>query len=69
MYEPNERDELARQLGVQRNKRMIVKCSGCGIGCYAVEPLCCFCIRCVARQRSSTVAREESGRTRRQRRS
>lgn len=51
----NELDELARSLGVTRGKATIVKCSGCGVGCYAVQPLGCFCIRCyAASQRGGT---------------
>ncbi len=50
-------DDLAASLGVVRNKRIIVPCSGCGVGCYAVEPLGCFCVKCYAAQKRSTSAK------------
>jgi hypothetical protein len=52
--ERKELDELAARLGVTRNKRTIVPCSGCGIACHPVETLCCFCVKCVAEQRLGT---------------
>jgi hypothetical protein len=49
-------EELARKLGVTRNRGIIVPCSGCGIGCNPVSPLDCFCVRCVAKHREAEDA-------------
>lgn len=46
-----ELEDLARELGVTRHPSMTVPCSGCGVVCRPVEPLGCFCVRCVAKQR------------------
>ncbi len=49
-------DQFARMLGVRRHPTMLIPCSGCGIGCRPVEPLCCFCISCYAAQRTEKKA-------------
>lgn len=56
-----ELDVLARRYGVTRNKGIVVPCSGCGIGCYPVEPLDCFCMRCHAQARDEYEAGQAPG--------
>lgn len=40
-------DRLRAILGVTRNTRIIIPCSGCGIGCHPIGNGC-HCVKCVA---------------------